>query len=730
MLPSRGFIETSHTRPVETTVVQPSRRIAVFANLISLIVHVGLILILAALVLPGSPIGSGLLSLTATVGSNPIDLDNQSFELAAATVDVPEFEKNLEPMDNSAIDETILEPTLDMEAPELMLEPTVDSSDSSDVEALAVENMSLEPGAKKSSKRPSNLRKLLTTLSRKGKNVAEPLLTAPAEGVMHSDTVESATADLLGGLKQGIADDGLTKIVWLMDASLSLKEERELLAPQVEEFYGQLLQDQQSLQEQDLSMRVNSIVYAFGGDIKPINMDRGAVTPQAISRAIRHLPIDESGMENVMTALMMAVSSVASNKKDRIEVVVWTDESGDDLFRLEDAIALCRSLNARVHIVGPLSVFGMREGTQQFTLPKPWEYRVELPVMRGPDSAFPERAQLPMWFDSNADRWADGPVVLAENSGNLGGPHRRKLLAPTGPYALTRLALATGGKFIALQREGDRALMNDGRFKDYLPDYGSGLEILADLEQKPLRRAIVEAASVTDENIYAPPSFFFPTSVMDEYPYQRYTLYVEPENFPRVLSQQLGMQARKLQTARQTVQRAIEIMLLRPTMLAKSGTGSLVSSQSPTSLSISEDSIPHEYEYEKSPRWRAWYDLNLGRLLYQSVRMDSYISLANELTSNEVAIQIRDSKFNAVTFKPSSQYPSASEISSRASLGQKLLNRVIKEHPKSPWSELARWELEHPPGFSYDFGKVERLPPVMATGTPRPSMPAPRIPKL
>lgn len=708
-----------------------SKYSALYAHLISLIFHVGFLIILAALVLPGSPLGNAALSLTATVADS-MKLDDKSFELAAASIDMTRFEEQMEATEILAEEAEPLEPALDMSTPELMLEPTVDSESMDVSEAKTIENVTLTSSAK-SAKSSSSLRKLLATASRKGKNVAEPLMTAPTEGIVHSNTVETATSDLLGGLKQGIAEEGMTKIIWLMDASLSLKEERELLAPQVEEFYGHLLQEQQGLMDQDISMSVNSIVFAFGSTIQPVRMDRGAVTPAAISRGIQHLPIDETGVENVMNALITAVSSVASSRKERIEVVIWTDESGDDLHRLEDAIAICKALKARVHVVGPLSVLGMRDGTQQFTLPQPWEYRIELPVMRGPDSAFPERAQLPMWFDSNANSWEDGPVVLAANSGNLGGPHRRKLLAPTGPYALTRLALATGGRFIALQREGDRASMNGDRYKDYLPDYGSGLEILVDIENKPLRRAIVEAAAITDAKIYTPPNYVFPTFLMQDYPYSRGLLYVEPEDFPRVLNQQLTVHTRKLMTARQTVQQAIEVMLFRPAQLATLGTASEASEKKQPSMILSKESIPVEYEYEKSPRWRAWYDLNLGRLLYQSVRMDSYIAIANELTSDNAIVQMKQQGFNSVRLEPSSQFPSSSEVTSRVSLGKHLLERVIEQHPETPWSQLARWELEHPPGFTHQFGKIERLRPVPIGQLPMrqgPMLPAPRIPRL
>jgi hypothetical protein len=220
---------------------------------------------------------------------------------------------------------------------------------------------------------------------------------------------------------------------------------------------------------------------------------------------------------------------------------------------------------------------------------------------------------------------------------------------------------------------------------------------------------------------------------MQDYPYSRGLLYVEPEDFPRVLNQQLTVHTRKLMTARQTVQQAIEVMLFRPAQLATLGTASEASEKKQPSMILSKESIPVEYEYEKSPRWRAWYDLNLGRLLYQSVRMDSYIAIANELTSDNAIVQMKQQGFNSVRLEPSSQFPSSSEVTSRVSLGKHLLERVIEQHPETPWSQLARWELEHPPGFTHQFGKIERLRPVPIGQLPMrqgPMLPAPRIPRL
>jgi hypothetical protein len=206
-------------------------------------------------------------------------------------------------------------------------------------------------------------------------------------------------------------------------------------------------------------------------------------------------------------------------------------------------------------------------------------------------------------------------------------------------------------------------------------------------------------------------------------------MYVRPENFSGVLNDQLNAQIRKLAVARRTVQQAIDVMLFQSTPLATSGTGRDNTTVTRSTI-LSLASIPPEYEYEKSPRWRAWYDLNLGRLLYQSVRIDSYIALASEMTSSSVIEEIQKNEFNSVLFRHSTPVASSSELTARASLGRQLLERVVEQHPDTPWSQLALWELEHPPGFTYKFGKVPPPKPVVGRVILAPTTPSPRIPRL
>jgi len=45
-------------------------------------------------------------------------------------------------------------------------------------------------------------------------------------------------------------------------------------------------------------------------------------------------------------------------------IVIWTDESGDDILLLEPTIEMCRKRNAMVVVVGPSAVLGSDRGTR------------------------------------------------------------------------------------------------------------------------------------------------------------------------------------------------------------------------------------------------------------------------------------------------------------------------------------------------------------------------------
>ena len=705
------------------------------ATLISVVVHLTLILFLAIVVLQGPSVGRKAISLLSSSSSSESSSDS-NFELATLG------------MSSTEIDDSSEEPVA---IREIELEPAPASLESIELpkEIKLPETMAIEPAAKtetqpapsktiaasfdKSRPKTENSKPnegFIANLSKKGTSVTEPLLTTPDDGVLVENSAQDAAGKILSQL-EGVGDgdhDGPVRFIWLMDASLSLLSERKKLAPVVHSFYEKL-----ASKNEQRNLKLTSDVYAFGKNMVSVVHDDRDPSPKAIAGAIEKLPIDETGMENVMSALSKALNQIPSHLRDlRIEVVIWTDESGDDLDLLEDVIKQCRYRQARVHVVGPLSVFGMRQGLQQYVIGPPYNIPMMLPVNRGPDSAFVERARLPIWDSTANFGWRSGNFMPSALKGaNFGGPHRERLLAPTGPYALTRLALATGGTFTALERAGDAAVFDRARLKEYLPDYRSGAEIAMDIDNYPLRRAIIESAALMADVEYWPPRFEFPSVGNKEFPYEHYVPYMEPSRALSTLDNDLTEDINHLQPVQRAIEQAIQLLLMAGMSGSVGSQGQVNASDSKSGIVVG--GIQTAYEAETSPRWRAWYELNLGRLFAHSVRINEYRIVQQRFALPEIKQEILNKGVNHFILVPSKQLHGGTDSETRAAMAKKLLERVIREHPNTPWSQLAQWELERPFGIDCTYSFISPPPPpppprpAIFTGGPQmPSQSAPR----
>ncbi len=105
-------------------------------------------------------------------------------------------------------------------------------------------------------------------------------------------------------------------------------------------------------------------------------------------------------------------------------VIVVTDEVGDDEGRLEDAIASAQRAKVPVYVLGSQAIFGRTQNYVNYTDPKTKQVFYGIPVRQGPESVMLEQIRLPFWYD---------------------GPQFEVLESGFGPYALSRLASATGG---------------------------------------------------------------------------------------------------------------------------------------------------------------------------------------------------------------------------------------------------------------------------------------------
>jgi hypothetical protein len=238
-----------------------------------------------------------------------------------------------------------------------------------------------------------------------------------------------------------------------------------------------------------------------------------------------------------------------------------------------------------------------------------------------------------------------------------------------GPYGLTRLAIETGGYYFAnhpnrrVDRKVDRneieAYAADLEFffdptlmRRYQPQYLSFEDYVKQVKSSPLRSALVDAAMMPSTRGVDSPQTRF--KVIDQAALngelrtaQEAAAILMPKLYPLKMRLLSGLEAR---------------------------------------------------ESEAVPRWKAGFDLALGRVLAHAVRTDGY---NDTLAMMKTGQAFKDPKNNVWQLKPAAEVTISSRLKRDAELATKLLQAVVDEHPGTPWAYLAKKELEVPMGWKW-----------------------------
>lgn len=245
--------------------------------------------------------------------------------------------------------------------------------------------------------------------------------------------------DQMGAAARGYRGVQLT---WLMDASISMRDDAEAIAQRVHDIYGTLSAGGQ---------KITMSIIAFGE--KPRLWLRPTDNLDHIVRALITVPVDMSGRENVMQALQFAARTMSAPDGFKNVFCILTDERGDDNELLEPTLRDLRNRRITVYVIGREAFFQDDTGHEQYYDEQSREMRIGV-TQRGPETARYERFWLPLW------------------SGGVPSGF--------GPYALSRLAVYTGGSYFLLHtgaqppKPGARPLTASGydpeRLQFYRPD--------------------------------------------------------------------------------------------------------------------------------------------------------------------------------------------------------------------------------------------------------------------
>lgn len=479
-------------------------------------------------------------------------------------------------------------------------------------------------------------------------------------------SVDRITFEILKSLEQRP-----TLVVWLFDESGSLYRQRGQIRDQFDRIYDELgiasdVINRPGSRDDDAPL-LTSII-GFGQKVNLYTRKPTAELEQ-IKAAVDEIEIDSSGEEMVFSAVVAAATRYRSLRrsvgrsgpKRNVIFVVVTDERGDDDIQMERAIDMCRQSTIPVHVIGVPAPFGRPTTLVRYVDPDPkfdqqprWAQ-----VDQGPETLIPEHVHLGL-----TGQFDEEPPI---DSG-------------FGPYGLTRLSIETGGLYFpnhpnrrvgkAVRRYEIEDYASDLKYffdpeimRRYRPRYISRAEHVESIRKSPLRTALVSAAQVQGVAGIERPRMRF-VKVADEA--QLVGDLSDAQKDAAKLAPKLQFLASRL----------------RP--------------------------VFDERENETEPRWRAGYDLALGRVLAQQIRTETYNSMLAEIKRGRV---FENPKNNTWVLQPSDQITVGSRYKRDAEMATELLRGVIEQHAGTPWALLAKKEFDVPIGWKWNETFTEVAPP-------------------
>ena len=477
-----------------------------------------------------------------------------------------------------------------------------------------------------------------------------------------------------------------TLVVWLFDQSGSLHRQRAEIRERFDNIYAELGIVEKSggkvFKRNNNDIPLLTSIIGFGQEVK-LYTEKPVYALDEIKSIVDSIPVDTSGVEKAFTAVELAADQYTTLRKSRggngpqrnVLLVVVTDERGDDVDRLEPAIESCRRWGMPVYVIGVPAPFGREHSFVKYVDPDPnydqtarWAQ-----VDQGPETIMSERVQI--GFSAN---FQDEPVI---DSG-------------FGPYGLTRLCYETGGIYFTVhpnrnvnrevrRSEIDPFAANLQYFFDpavmatYRPDYIAPAEYQKKVKQSPLRMALVNAAMLVAPTLDRPQTRFVrrdePSLVGDLTKAQQDAAKLEP-SLVRLAA------------------------ILEPGMAGRAA--------------------------ESTPRWKAGFDLALGRVLAQKVRTETYNAMLAKLKRGML---FETPKNNTWVIVPADEISVGSKWEREAELANELLTSVKKEHAGTPWALLASEELKTPIGWKWKEEFTDLAPKKEAGGNnnnPPPKPPA------
>lgn len=429
-----------------------------------------------------------------------------------------------------------------------------------------------------------------------------------------------------------------TLAVWLIDESKSARGF-------VGGVGGTLRQPYSGLKQEADANQFLTAVCTFGQQVR-FPVDTPSSDPATLINAFGALQEDVSGKEMLFTAVGESLKKYASyrtSQKREVLFFIVTDEAGDDQTAAEDVIKEVRKQGIPIYVIGVPAPLGRAAAVDASVEVA----GIATSIQQGPESRVSEHIELGFWGGMNDYRLVDSGF---------------------GPFALERLCRASNGRYIALRPsttgysfvgETNTEWPNSGvwqpdpnAMRKYAPDYVSEAEYQAILQANAACMALCNAAKL-------------PRVEFAQLPETTFVKQSEPQ-----LSADVA-RAQKLAAKLEPVVNRLYDALAR----GESARDKLT-----------------------SPRWKASYDLALGRAAAAKARVDGYNAMLAELKRGK---NFTDDSHNTWQLMENETTEASSGLKKLCAKAKGYLKGVAKEHPGTPWAKLAERELQTPVGWKW-----------------------------
>ncbi|MBI3862055.1 MAG: VWA domain-containing protein [Planctomycetia bacterium] len=251
-----------------------------------------------------------------------------------------------------------------------------------------------------------------------------------------------------------------------------------------------------------------------------------------------------------------------------------------------------------------------------------------------------------------------GPETVEPEALALGffggrGPDLARMSAGYGPYALTRLCKESGGQYLIAQEDTKGEKFDPAVMRNYQPDYRPIRDYMKSVEKNKAKGSLIAAAKATKLDAVTIPRLEFPA-------------YND-----NVLRETITEAQKPAAEMIYKIDRLVEI------------------------LSQGEK----DRDKVTEPRWRAAYDLAIGRALAMKVRTFGYNAMLAEMKATPKSFQKKDS--NEWKIEPSKDINAGQAVKKIEKQASMYLKRVIDDHPGTPWARIAERELSTPMGWQW-----------------------------